>query len=379
MEIWPGTPTRWARRSTAAAPTSRCSARSPTGSSCASSTARARELTENRIELTEVDAYVWHCYLPSVQPGQRYGYRVHGPWDPARGLRCNPNKLLLDPYAKATSGEIDWDQSLFGYDFGDPDSRNDDDSAPHMTYGVVINPFFDWEGDRRSTSPTTRRSSTRPTSRASPSSTPTSPRSSAARTPASPTPRSPSHLTKLGVTAIELMPVHQFVQDSTLLDKGLRNYWGYNTLAFFAPHADYAATGGRAPRPAGAGVQVDGQVDARRRHRGDPRRGLQPHRRGQPPRPDAELQGHRQPGVLPARRGRPALLHGLHRHRQLPQRPAPPLPAADHGLPALLGHRDARRRLPVRPRRRRWPASSTTSTGSRRSSSSCSRTRSSAR
>ena len=84
-----------------------------------------------------------------MQPGQRYGYRVHGPYDPEKGLRCNPNKLLLDPYAKATDGDIDWDQSLFGYDFGDPDSRNDDDSAPHMTLGVVINPFFDWEGDRR--------------------------------------------------------------------------------------------------------------------------------------------------------------------------------------------------------------------------------------
>ena len=144
------------------------------------------------------------------------------------------------------------------------------------------------------------------------------------------------------------MPVHQFIQDSTLLDKGLRNYWGYNTLAFFAPHATYAAH--RRARPAGAGVQVDGQGDARRGHRGDPRRRLQPHRRGQPPRPDAELQGHRQPGVLPARRGRQALLHGLHRHRELPQRPAPALAAAAHGLPALLGHRDARRRLPVRPR-----------------------------
>ena len=104
---------------------------------------------ETRVALTEVDAFVWHAYLPTVQPGQRYGYRVHGPWDPSQGLRCNPNKLLLDPYAKATAGEIDWDQALFGYDFDDPESRNDDDSAAHMVLGVVINPFFDWEGDRR--------------------------------------------------------------------------------------------------------------------------------------------------------------------------------------------------------------------------------------
>ena len=141
--------------------------------------------TETRVEVTEVDAYVWHCYLPSVQPGQRYGYRVHGPHDPSQGLRCNPNKLLLDPYAKATSGEIEWNQSLFGYNFGDPDSRNDEDSAAHMQKSVVITPFFDWEGDRRRTSRTTSPSSTRRTSRASPSSTPTSPRTSAAPTPAS--------------------------------------------------------------------------------------------------------------------------------------------------------------------------------------------------
>src|SRR5689334_22731956 len=94
--------------------------------------------TETCVDLTEVDAFVWHGYLPTVQPGQRYGYRVHGPWDPARGLRCNPAKLLLDPYAKATVGEIDWDQALFGYDFDDPDSRNDHDSAAHMVLGVVI-------------------------------------------------------------------------------------------------------------------------------------------------------------------------------------------------------------------------------------------------
>src|SRR5690606_11470912 len=87
---------------------------------------------ETRVGLAEVDGYVWHAYLPGVQPGQRYGYRVHGPWDPANGHRCNPNKLLLDPYAKATDGDIDWGQSLFSYPFGEPDERNDDDSAAAM-------------------------------------------------------------------------------------------------------------------------------------------------------------------------------------------------------------------------------------------------------
>ena len=197
---------------------------------------------ESRVELTEVDAFVWHCYLPQVQPGQRYGYRVHGPHDPARGLRCNPNKLLLDPYAKATFGDIDWDQSLFGYDFGDPDSRNDDDSAAHMTQGVVINPYFDWEGDRRPDVPYNESFIYEAHVKGMTQLHPDVPEDIRGTYAGLAHPAVTDHLTKLGVTAIELMPVHQFVQDSTLLDKGLRNYWGYNTLAFLAPHADYSAS-----------------------------------------------------------------------------------------------------------------------------------------
>ena len=209
---------------------------------CLIDTGRRGKVKETRVELTEVDAYVWHCYLPAVQPGQRYGYRVHGPWDPANGLRCNPNKLLLDPYAKATSGAIDWDQSLFGYDFGDPDSRNDDDSATHMTYGVVINPFFDWEGDRRLNVPYNESLIYEAHVKGLTQLHPDVPEEQRGTYAGLAHPAITEHLTKLGVTAIELMPVHQFVQDSTLLEKGLRNYWGYNTLGFFAPHADYAAT-----------------------------------------------------------------------------------------------------------------------------------------
>jgi glycogen operon protein len=197
---------------------------------------------ETRIELTEVDAYVWHCYLPQVQPGQRYGYRVHGPYDPARGLRCNPNKLLLDPYAKATYGDIDWDQALFGYNFGDPDSRNDDDSAAHMTQGVVINPYFDWEGDRSPQIPYNESFIYEAHVKGMTQLHPDVPEDIRGTYAGLAHPAVIDHLTKLGVTAIELMPVHQFVQDSTLLEKGLRNYWGYNTLAFLAPHADYAAS-----------------------------------------------------------------------------------------------------------------------------------------
>ncbi len=197
--------------------------------------------TETRVEVTEVDAYVWHCYLPQVQPGQRYGYRVHGPSDAAQGLRCNPNKLLLDPYAKATSGEIDWDQSLFGYTFGDEDSINDEDSAAHMTLGVVINPFFDWEGDRAPSVPYNETFIYEAHVKGMTELHPDIPEEQRGTYAGLAHPAITDHLTKLGVTAIELMPVHQFVQDSTLLEKGLRNYWGYNTLAFLAPHADYAA------------------------------------------------------------------------------------------------------------------------------------------
>jgi isoamylase len=104
--------------------------------------------TEQRIELHEVDAYVWHGYLPGIEPGQRYGYRVHGPYDPSRGQRCNPAKLLIDPYAKALDGDIRWDAAVYGYNWDDPDKMSDLDSAEFMPKAVVVNPFFDWGNDR---------------------------------------------------------------------------------------------------------------------------------------------------------------------------------------------------------------------------------------
>ena len=105
-------------------------------------------IEETRIELTEVDGHCWHVYLPDVRPGQRYGFRVHGPWEPARGLWCNPTKLLLDPYAKAIAGEMDWSPACFGYDFDHPDRPNTDDSAPHVMKAVVGDRYFDWGNDR---------------------------------------------------------------------------------------------------------------------------------------------------------------------------------------------------------------------------------------
>ena len=198
---------------------------------------------ETRIELIEVDAYVWHCYVPSVQPGQRYGYRVHGPHDPAKGLRCNPNKLLIDPYAKALCGAYDWDPSLFGYHFDDPDSRNDDDSAVHSMLSVVINPFFDWSGDRPPRTPYAESVIYEAHVKGLTATHPEVPEEYRGTYAGVAHPAVIAHLQRIGVTAIELMPVHQFVHDATLLDKGLRNYWGYNTVGFLAPHNEYSAAG----------------------------------------------------------------------------------------------------------------------------------------
>ncbi len=196
---------------------------------------------ETRVEVTEVDAYVWHCYLPQIDPGQRYGYRVHGPYDPPNGLRCNPHKLLLDPYAKATEGQIDWGQSLFAYNFGDENSRNDDDSADKMMFSVVINPFFDWGGDRPLDIPYNESLIYEAHVKGLTELNPDVPEELRGTYAGLAQPTVVKHLQDLGVTAVELMPVHQFIHDSHLLERGLRNYWGYNTIGFFAPHADYSS------------------------------------------------------------------------------------------------------------------------------------------
>ena len=200
---------------------------------------------ETRVELLEIDAYVWHAYLPQVQPGQRYGYRVSGEYDPESGKRCNPNKLLLDPYAKATSGDFDWDPCLFAYNFGDPLSRNDEDSASHTMMGIVINPFFDWAGDRHPRVPYNDTVIYEAHVKGLTQLHPDIPVEQRGTYSGLSHPAVIEHLRKLGVTTLELMPVHQFVQDSTLLDKGLRNYWGYNTIGFFAPESSYSSTGDR--------------------------------------------------------------------------------------------------------------------------------------
>ena len=198
---------------------------------------------ETRIELPEVTAFCWHGYLTGIGPGQRYGYRVYGPYDPKNGLRCNPSKLLLDPYAKAISGEIHWHEALFSYHFGDPSGpRNTMDSGPYMQRSLVINPFFDWQDDRPPRTPWHETVIYEMHVKGFTARHPDIPPHLRGTYAGLAHPVAIDHLQRLGVTAVELMPVHQFVHPNILLDRGLRNFWGYDSIGYFAPHDDYAAT-----------------------------------------------------------------------------------------------------------------------------------------
>ncbi|QPP05986.1 glycogen debranching protein GlgX [Streptomyces bathyalis] len=200
---------------------------------------------ETAVELRESDGYVRHAYLPGVMPGQRYGFRVEGPYDPERGLRCNSAKLLLDPYAKAMSGSVDWDEAVYGYRFGAPHRRNDLDSAPHTMASVVVNPYFDWGDDRPPRTGYDRTVIYEAHVKGLTMLHPGLPPELRGTYAALAHPAVIDHLTQLGVTALELMPVHQSVTDNRLADAGMANYWGYNTVGFFAPHNSYASWGDR--------------------------------------------------------------------------------------------------------------------------------------
>ncbi|WP_182353528.1 glycogen debranching protein GlgX [Flaviflexus huanghaiensis] len=205
---------------------------------------------EERIELTEVDAFVWHCYIPGVRPGQLYGYRVHGPYDPPNGHRCDPSKLLLDPYAKAIDGHVENSPAVFSYSFDDPTQRHEEDSLGHTMVSVVVNPFFDWGHDRPPGHDYHNSVIYEAHVKGMTMLHPDVPDEMKGTYSGLAHPSIIAHLNDLGVTAIELMPVHQFVNDTYLQEKGLSNYWGYNTIGYFAPQNTYASYGTR-------GEQVD--------------------------------------------------------------------------------------------------------------------------
>jgi glycogen operon protein len=210
------------------------------------------------VTLPEVDGFVWHGFIPNIEPGQHYGYRVYGPYDPHAGQRCNSNKLLLDPYAKAIDGNFDWNQSLFGYNFGDPDSRNDDDSAASMPKSVVINPYFDWGVDRPPSHEYADTVIYEAHVKGLTQTHPDIPEQIRGTYSAVAHPVIIEHLQSLGINAIELMPVHHFANDSMLVEKGLTNYWGYNTIGFFAPDSKYSSS----PNPGGQVQEFKAMVRA---------------------------------------------------------------------------------------------------------------------
>ncbi|HKL48974.1 MAG TPA: glycogen debranching protein GlgX [Desulfuromonadales bacterium] len=204
---------------------------------------------ETRIELPEVTGYCWHGYLPRIEPGQLYGFRVHGPWNPEKGHRCNPAKLLIDPYCKAIEGQIQWDEAVFPYPMdGDPDMPDDRDSAPFVPRCVVHQPHFDWSGDRRLQLPWHETIIYETHVKGFTARHPDIPEEIRGTYSALAHPVAVEYLKTLGITAVELMPVHQFVHDNHLVEKGLKNYWGYNSIAYLAPHNEYAAD----KRPGGA-------------------------------------------------------------------------------------------------------------------------------
>jgi glycogen operon protein len=289
-----------------------------------------------------VDGFVWHTYLPGIEPGQRYGYRVHGPHDPANGLRCNPNKLLLDPYAKAIDGVFDWPVAV-RLQLRRPDSRNDDDSAAGMPKSVVINPFFDWGVDR-------------------------------------PPQREYADSIIYEAHVKGLTETHPDIPEQirgTYADRAPGDHRAPEVAGRHGDRADAGAPVRQRLHPDGQGRRTTGattrSASSRRRqvHLQRPRGQVQEFKAMVRALHEAGIEvildvvyNHTAEGnhlgptlsmrgidnrLLPAGRRRQAVLHGLHRHRQQPERRQPALAAADHGLAAVLGHRDARRRLPVRP------------------------------
>jgi len=198
------------------------------------------------IPITECTGHIWHCYIPGIKVGQLYGFRVHGPYEPEQGLRFNPAKLLIDPYCKAMTGRVDWSAPVFGYQLGTPheDLRADEgDDAAAIPKSVVTTSAFDWENDRPPCTPLDESIIYELHVKGFTATHPEIPEEIRGTYAALAHPAILGYLTKLGVTAVELMPVHAFLDDKRLVDQGLSNYWGYNTISFFAPEARFSSAG----------------------------------------------------------------------------------------------------------------------------------------
>jgi isoamylase len=196
------------------------------------------------VDLPEMTGFIWHGYVPNIGPGQRYGFRVHGPWEPENGNRCNPAKLLLDPYGKAVEGEVQWNEAVFDHLYDKPEeSKNDMDSAPFMPKSVVINPWFDWGNDRLPQTPWHETIIYEVHVKGFTKRHPGVPENLRGTYAGLAHPAAIKHLRTLGITAVELLPVHQFIHDALLLERGLRNYWGYNSISYLAAHNDYSSAG----------------------------------------------------------------------------------------------------------------------------------------
>ena len=199
-----------------------------------------------RIPVTEHTDQVWHVFLPDARPGQLYGFRVSGPYEPERGLRFNSSKLLLDPYAKAIAGEVNWADEMFGYVVGGKDedlTQDFRDDAWGVPKSVVIDNAFDWQGDRKPGTPLHSSVIYEVHVKGFSKLWPEIPEELRGTYAGVGSAAAIDYLTKLGVTAVELLPVHAHIDDKVLIDRGLKNYWGYNTIGFFAPHAAYSSSG----------------------------------------------------------------------------------------------------------------------------------------
>ena len=284
---------------------------------------------ETRIPLPDRDGAVWHGFVPGVGAGQAYGYRATGPYDPARGARCNPAKLLLDPYAKAITGEVRFGPEVLDHAPDDPDRPSTLDSAAHVPRSLVVDPAYEWTTEpappRRYADTVVYEVHVKGFTATHPDVPPELRGTYAGLGHEA----AIAHLLDLGVTAVELLPVHQSVPEAFLLDRGLTNYWGYNTIGYFAPHAGYSAAV-RAGRPGGQVAEFKAMVDALHaaglevlldvvfNHTAE----------GDHGRPDPVPPGTGQPGLLPAGPGRSPALRRHDRLRELHRRRRPAGPAA---------------------------------------------------